>query len=450
LVIWLPILWYAVETSRSISRWLAVFGYQVALTSDPLEGTPIDRTVLSIMMVVAIGILVSRKTRWGTLLNNNRWLCALFLFMLFSVIWSDYPLVSVKRWMRAMVDVLMALIVLTDRDPLEAECTVIRRVMLVNILLSVIMIKYFRPFAIGWDQFGEEMWTGTTIHKNVLGQVVMTGSLYFIFELLRKRWNTTSALYVAYLLMAAWILRGGGTHRSNTAILGVVIGTLVLVCLHLLRSRAARIRRYLAAAAFVAACLVVVFQAYEAITDESVLSVAVTASGRDVTLTGRTDLWADLWRIAWERPIAGVGYGAFWIGNTHNLWDIHLWGPTQGHNGYLDVFLEIGAIGFVLLVGAIVAAGRRLLTALASNFEQAALHLTFLIVIVIHNVSESSYLRGSVDLWFLFLLATITVPRVLAPVAVHSGALTTSARIGITPYRPVTSVGLKRRRENRE
>ena len=76
---------------------MAVFGYQVALTSDPLEGTPIDRTVFSIMMVLAIGILVSRKTRWGTLLNNNRWLCALFLFMLFSVIWSDYPFVSFKR-----------------------------------------------------------------------------------------------------------------------------------------------------------------------------------------------------------------------------------------------------------------------------------------------------------------------------------------------------------------
>jgi O-antigen ligase len=145
----------------------------------------------------------------------------------------------------------------------------------------------------------------------------------------------------------------------------------------------------------------------------SLVAAGISASGRDLTLTGRTDLWADLLDIAAESPIFGVGYGSFWIGNTHNLWERHLWGPTQGHNGYIDVYLELGAVGLLILAAVIIRGYLATLDRMTTNFGQGALHFAWLTVIVIHNVTESSYLRGTrgtVDLWFIFLLCAITVP----------------------------------------
>ena len=100
---------------------------------------------------------------------------------------------------------------------------------------------------------------------------------------------------------------------------------------------------------------------------------------------------------------------AFWIGNTHDLWDTFFWRPMQGHNGYLDVYLELGIVGLIFLTGVLIAAYRGIFDLLTRQFEQGALHLTWLTIIVIHNITESSYLKGTVDLWFLFLLSAVIV-----------------------------------------
>jgi exopolysaccharide production protein ExoQ len=407
--LWIPIVWYALETSQSVSRWLTIFGYQVA-APDAIDGSPIDRLIYSVLLLVAIGILLARKTKWRSILDSNRWLCVLFLYMLVSVIWSDYPLISFKRWIRAMVDVLMALVVLTDRGAFEAECTVIRRVMFINIPLSIILIKYFRNISTVWDESGLEIWNGATPQKNVLGQVVMVAAIYFLFELIRNVRNRRVFLYFAFFMMTAWLLKGSPSYRSNTSILGFAIGASLMFGLRTLKPRMVYIQRHLGAVVLVLALLFAAFQVLQAAGGVSFVAAGIEASGRDATLTGRTDLWNDLLAIASERPMLGVGFGAFWVGNTHNLWAVHLWGPTQGHNGYLDVYLEIGAIGVVLLVCVIIASFRSTVALLVENFEQGMLHFIWLCIIVCHNFTESSYLRGSVDLWFLFVLAAITVP----------------------------------------
>src|SRR5262249_52276695 len=74
------------------------------------------------------------------------------------------------------------------------------------------------------------------------------------------------------------------------------------------------------------------------------------AFGRDATLTGRTELWQGLLRLAVD-PIVGAGFESFWLGDRiANLWHQYWWHPNQAHNGYLDTYLNLGAIGVVLLI----------------------------------------------------------------------------------------------------
>jgi O-antigen ligase len=86
------------------------------------------------------------------------------------------------------------------------------------------------------------------------------------------------------------------------------------------------------------------------------------------------------------------------------------WVLGEGHNGYFDVYLQIGLIGLLILLAFIFSARRRVIQSLATDFDYGRFRLTFLVTILFVNLTESTFLRGEHLLWFLFLAAIITVP----------------------------------------
>src|SRR5260370_350601 len=76
----------------------------------------------------------------------------------------------------------------------------------------------------------------------------------------------------------------------------------------------------------------------------------VTNVGRNPTLTGRTDLWKQCLKIA-GNPLVGTGFESFWLGwRIQRIWDqnvgIRL---NEAHNGYLELYLQLGWCGALLL-----------------------------------------------------------------------------------------------------
>ena len=207
-------------------------------------------------------------------------------------------------------------------------------------------------------------------------------------------------------------MRGPGSHTSNTAILVFSIGIGLLFFLQIVRSRPKYLRKYLVVASILFALVLLgTGFAVEAFSGKSFFAAGVEASGRDTTLTGRTELWEDILNIASDHPILGVGYGSFWIGDLGNdLWERHIWRPTQGHNGYLDVYVELGIVGVFFLLLIIISSFRQIIRTLKSNFEYGRFRLVFLLVILLHNIAESSFLRGANNLWFIFLFVAINIP----------------------------------------
>lgn len=75
------------------------------------------------------------------------------------------------------------------------------------------------------------------------------------------------------------------------------------------------------------------------------------------TLTGRTELWEQLWGFIGERPLLGYGYGGFW--NEDRSWEImeeQGWPISHSHNAYIDITLDAGPIAafiyiLILIVG---------------------------------------------------------------------------------------------------
>lgn len=74
--------------------------------------------------------------------------------------------------------------------------------------------------------------------------------------------------------------------------------------------------------------------------------------GRDDSMSGRDSLWADVFNAGMKSPIFGSGYGAFWYeGRGREL--TGTWNPRQAHNAYIDVFVDVGLLGLLLVLSVV-------------------------------------------------------------------------------------------------
>ena len=74
---------------------------------------------------------------------------------------------------------------------------------------------------------------------------------------------------------------------------------------------------------------------------------AVEALGRNSTLTGRTEIWKLVLGMA-NNPIFGAGYESFWLGERlQKLWHYYWFPINEAHNGYIEIYLNLGWIGVV-------------------------------------------------------------------------------------------------------
>ena len=417
--IWIPYVWLFIVSTRSLSSWLSRAAQDGTVVDPDLSGSPLDRGLLTFLIVLGLFVLGLRAKRTKTILGRNKWLVLLFLYMALSIIWSNFPAISFRRCFRSMGTLVMVLVALTENDPLGAMRALLRRLYLVHIPLSIVAVKYFRNIGVAYTHDGiEEMWVGLAVHKNNLGQVAMCSGLVSTWRILQNWAKKKLTLDLLLFVLTLWVLHGSKNSHSSTAIIGFGVGAAALFGLQYLKRRVTQARRIILAGTIAVTLLApfayFVFEAF----DTTPVALMLEATGRDMTLTGRTGLWTDLLNNAAKSPVLGVGLGAFWVGKIgYAMYPLDNWSrvtpgwrPGQGHNGYIDVYVDLGVIGVVLVLLVVVSAFAGALDDLQNRFELGTLRLTLLLSIVMNNLTESSLLKGTHSLWFLFLLVAVNIP----------------------------------------
>ena len=212
--LWIPFAWLSIALSRTVGQWL---GLAPIITESPdqlLEGSSFDRLIMSGLLMAGLLILVARGQRTGTFLRANGPLLLFFFYAAVSVLWSDYSYVAFKRWIKALGDLVMVLIVLTDPNPSAAVKRLLARSGFLLIPLSVLFIKYYPALGRGFHPWTwEQLYVGAGIGKNGLGLICLVfglGSLWRFLEALRGGEDTPrSGPLIAHgtvLAMALWLL----------------------------------------------------------------------------------------------------------------------------------------------------------------------------------------------------------------------------------------------------
>src|SRR5579863_3050603 len=117
--LWLPVIWLGIGSSRGLSTWFG-WGLNADQSDQYLEGSPFDRAFLTVVVVVALAVLIKRREKVAAVLRANIPIVLFTLYCAISILWSDYPDVALKRWVKSLGDLSMVLLVLTETNPLVA------------------------------------------------------------------------------------------------------------------------------------------------------------------------------------------------------------------------------------------------------------------------------------------------------------------------------------------
>jgi exopolysaccharide production protein ExoQ len=110
-------------------------------------------------------------------------------------------------------------------------------------------------------------------------------------------------------------------------------------------------------------------------------------------------------------PVIGTGYESFWLGpRVEEIWGRYWWHPNQAHNGYVEVYLNLGMLGLFFLAGLIASVYKKIRQGLISELVYGRFRLTFLAIALIYNFSEAGF-KGLHLMWFIFLIIGIEYPR---------------------------------------
>ena len=405
--VWIPIIWLFITGSRPVSAWLNLGGGG----GTQEDGSPVDALVFFILMVAGYCVLRQRRVDVATFARNNRWLMAFFIFSLISIVWSEFPLIAFKRWIKILGHPMMALILLTEPYPIEAIKKLFKRLAITLIPLSFCLIKYFPQLGRSFDQWtGEAVNCGAATNKNELGCTDLIFGIFLFWNILqalkirdprarRKELILNGGLFVLnwWLLMQA---------SSATSFAMMILGIIVIWVVGLKFVNKRYLGVYLVAA-------ILLFAASEPFL--GIYATVVKALGHNLTLTDRTELWAAVLKLQ-ANPLLGTGFESFWLGERlEEHWKVYWWHPLQAHNGYIEIYLNLGLIGILLYIGQFVGIFGKIQRDFFRRFEFARLRLAFLLAIILYNYTEAAFDTLSF-VWTIFFLIGVDYPfRRLSP-----------------------------------
>jgi O-antigen ligase len=92
------------------------------------------------------------------------------------------------------------------------------------------------------------------------------------------------------------------------------------------------------------------------------------------------------------------------------MWRKYYWHPNQAHNGYLEVFLNLGWMGVALLGFLIVWGYWQVIGAFRRDQEAGRLRLAYFVVALVYNLTEAAF-QVLHPVWIAFLLAVTVIPE---------------------------------------
>ena len=265
----------------------------------------------------------------------------------------------------------------------------------------------------------EGAWRGLTAQKNEFGRTCGLALTFFVIAgIIARPWALGRYWIGACLALVLLLLSTSKTPITATAV--GLCGT--LISLLVLSGRIGGVQiaaelRIILLAAIVTVILVSISWA---------VPLIVQAMGRDLTFSGRTELWKWAIAIGIDTPWFGSGYRGFWNDkNTIYFFEFFAWehtadgelsdsfsGPTHAHSGYVDLWLELGWIGVAVFAGVICSTFAKIAYCFRQGRSDVAICFSAVTCFLLaYAFTAKSIMQQTEDLWFLFVVFYLYAAR---------------------------------------
>ena len=432
--LWLPVIWLWIIGSRPVSAWLGIGGGSGLAST--LDGSPADAAFFALLMIAGILVLFFRRDRTIALLKTSGPILIFFFYCLISVMWSPFPEPAFKRWTKAIGDLVMVLILMTDPQPIAALRRFFSRVGFVLLPASIFMIRY-TELGRNYTPDGVPENTGVTMNKNSLGLIVFLVSLAALWNVRallidNGTPNRGRRLVAQVTLLTFGIVLLQMAHSATAVACFILGGAFMLIATRrAIRTRPGRVYA-LSLVIVIAGGLGVLFGGGSAVSN---------ALGRGDGLSGRSYIWAASIAAA-GNPIIGTGFESFWNVNAYKVNQslqaagfVDLSNLVSAHNGYLEVYLDLGLVGVGLIVLVLITGYRRAGKAFRHAPEFGCLMLVYIVTATFYSITEAGFrmLTGS---WFFLLLAVVGSSGELPRLFDGEALKTLASRGGIAVRKP--------------
>lgn len=314
-----------------------------------------------------------------------------------SLTWAIEPAVALRRLILATI-VMWTIFASMRQLRFEEVLFLSRFAMTVVLVCNFIAVAVAPDYAIhSGSEFGEYSlagdWKGIMQHKNLAGAACALTLILFTFDRGRMpRWLQWGVMAAA----AYFLYRTNSKTSFGLAIAGVAVGYLYM-----------RYQRQFRGLLLIGMCVLAVgVTMIEGMYQNPLLGHLEDPKA----FTGRTQIWQALFRYIGDHPWFGAGYGSFWhIGPsspvfTYASGEVAL--IPSGHNGFLDVAVQIGIPGLILIiVVAIIFPVRRLLNSPIAKGQRGALLAALFLFCIGHNFTESSLFDRDLLVWVMLMIA---------------------------------------------
>ena len=395
----LPLIVFSVHGGFSFEHgsWnseLGATGHGIALAASASE-TLHERAQSWVVLVVCIVAMAPYARLIVEKCGAMPTMLLLSFYAIGSAAWSQDPAASLRSGGYLLFAMLFAFY-LTVRFSGRQQMQLVMLTGGVVAVLCVFAALLFPQYGVD-HQVHEGVWQGIFTQKNVCAQ-----SLTFLLTpafALPCRGRYAPVIRALYLSLALLVIV---MTQSRTA-WAIALGYVAFIAgLRLL----ARFERSdliaLAAIAFAAATTAFV-------TAIKFLPELLAFSSRSSNFSGRAEIWSAVMASILKRPVLGYGFDAFWStlqGEATNVFAATGWIVTGAHCGYLNVGLELGCVGAVLLAITFLQAGRDALKCLRSQrspYIEWCIGIVFLTLV--YNLDERTLMATQYLPWMLYIVA---------------------------------------------
>lgn len=404
---------------------------------------PIGAAILMVVLDAATIAIWMRRRRSSVARAKLSWAWPSLVYVTLaalSLIWSTWPWVTTITWLllaSATVQGLFLAIQLRVADLVAAADRALKCVLLSSLAIEIWIALRGTPLVPNFADVPSDpdphwYWVrgnlfdglvsatsriqGIVGNSNLLAAVSALSILVSLAVLVSSRRHRV--LQSIYILLAGWMLLRGGSATILIALMFVALAVAIASLFARMRRRPARLwaaSGILVALAGVGLVIVMHFETIQG------------ALGKDGTLTGRTRIWSMVLERAAEAPILGHGFASPWLpwDPSFSRWIFdHEIVVFQAHNMWIDVYLQLGSVGLVVLVMVatvtmwrawrLATSGRNLGGKRARGTLVRALPLAVVVLLLTQGITESSPMMLWGWLVFTVLLATLP-PRLDLP-----------------------------------